>query len=91
MNNGVAELEEKFAGRGLTFRHRPGVRCECLTFQAGVIEATRVVVPAELATGHRAVEVSAEVYRLLAFAATASELIDKLSSLPPPPWRELLG
>jgi hypothetical protein len=58
---------------------------------AGRIETTRVVVPAEIATGHRAVELYTECFLLVAFASTASELADKVSSLPAPPCRELLA
>jgi hypothetical protein len=83
-NDGVAELAEKFRDRGLSFRWYPDARCECLTFQAGGIETVRVIVPAEIATGQRAVELHAECFRLLAFASTARELADKLASLPAP-------
>jgi hypothetical protein len=88
-NDGVAELAEKFRDRGYTFRCFPGARCECLTFQAGRIESTRVVIPAEIATGNRAVELDTECFRWVAFASTASELAEKLSGLPPP-YPELL-
>jgi hypothetical protein len=89
-DNGVADLDERFRGRGLAFRCFPDARFSMLRYQAGVIETERRIVPKEIGTGHRAVEVSAETFRLVAFSGTADELADKLARLPPPPWRELL-
>lgn len=91
MNNGLAGLEETFRGCGLTFRCFPGVRCECLAFQAGRIERQHRVVPEKIATGGRQIELTVEVFRLIACAATPDELVKRLSSVAPrESYRELL-
>lgn len=90
MNNGVAELAERFRDRGYVFRAYPAGIFEPLRYQCGVIEWEHRIVPPHLATGHREIEVQTEVFRLIAFAATADELAEKLSRLPMPPHRELL-
>jgi hypothetical protein len=90
MNNGVAELEKAFAGRGLVFRHFANGTCEQLRYQCGRIEWERRIVPPSIGTGHRMHEVSCEVFNLIAFGSSVSELAEKLTRLPTPPHRELL-
>ena len=90
MKDGLDDLEQRFEGRGFAFRCYPKGTCEPLRYQCGIIETTSVIVPASIATGHRAVEMQTECFRLIACAGTVSELAKKLSRLPPRPYRELL-
>jgi hypothetical protein len=87
------ELEKAFAGRGYVFRHFANGTCEPLRYQAGVIEPTTVIVPASIATGHRAVEVQTECFRLICCAGSLDDLAARLEKLDPKPsrhYRELL-
>ena len=74
-SNGVAELEEVFAGEGYTFRHFPDATVAMMTWQAGR-NVTDVIVHDGDISG-----TFVERFELLAWAATSEDLIAKLSAI----------
>ena len=49
--DGLDDLEERFKGRGFTFRCYPNASCDPLRYQCGVIEPTRVIIPEGIGRG----------------------------------------